>query len=433
MFTRLLYDFAIRIFALSIHMAAWFNPKAKLWVTGRRYWRRTLAQAVPVVLLPTSGGRILWIHAASLGEFEQGRPVIEAVREQFPDWRIVLTFFSPSGYEIRKNYPHADLVCYLPLDTRRNAADFLDIIRPDVAIFVKYEFWANYLFELQKRGIPTLLVSALFRRTQPFFQWYGTFWRKMLGCFTHFFVQNKDSAGMLQEIGFQNISIAGDTRVDRVLSIAQQAPENAILDAFKKSPVTGESLPLLIAGSTWPPDEAILTEVMRSGAFEEMKWVFAPHDPSSAAVARLSAICPPEESGPLLTYAQADVTSAKQASNLIIDNVGLLNTLYRYGHIAYIGGGLGKGIHNTLEPAAFGLPIIFGPKYERFEEARQFVARGGAFVVRDAEELAAVLLKLQDAAFYANASRAVLGYLEENRGATEEVVSFLRRYFLAAA
>ncbi len=432
MITRLLYDIAIWIFVLATHVAAFFNQKAKLWVAGRRHWRSALSEAASAALVPaTESGRTLWIHAASLGEFEQGRPVIEAVREQFPGWKIVLTFFSPSGFEIRKNYPHADLVCYLPADTRRNATDFLEIIRPDVAIFVKYEFWANYLFELKKRGVPTLLVSALFRQTQPFFQWYGAFWRRMLGCFTHVFVQNEASAGMLQKIDFQDVSIAGDTRVDRVLSIAQQAPENAILDAFKKSPLTGESLPLLIAGSTWPPDEAILTEVMRSDTFEEMKWVFAPHDPSPAAVARLSALCPPEESGPLLTYTQADVSSAEQASNLVIDNVGLLNTLYRYGHIAYIGGGLGKGIHNTLEPAAFGLPIIFGPKYERFEEARQFVARGGAFVVRDAAALSDVLRQLQDADFYENASRAVLGYLEENRGATEQVVAFLRTYIFA--
>lgn len=419
-----LYDLAIRVFVLITKVASFFDPKAKLWITGRRHWRSDLSKAA---FAPSEQGRTFWIHAASLGEFEQGRPVIEAVREQFPGWRIVLTFFSPSGFEIRKNYPHADLVCYLPADTRRNAADFLDLIRPDVAVFVKYEFWANYLFELKKRGIPVLLVSALFRQTQPFFQWYGAFWRRMLGCFTHFFVQNEASAEMLQRIGFQNVSIAGDTRVDRVLSIAQQAPGNTILDTFQKSPVTGESLPLLIAGSTWPPDEAILTEVMRSDTFDEMKWVFAPHDPSPASVERLLVACPSEIPGEVLTYSQAKTAAAGQAKVLIIDNIGLLNTLYRYGHIAYIGGGLGKGIHNTLEPAAFGLPIIFGPKYERFEEARQFVARGGAFVVRNADELSAVLLQLQHPGFYENASRAVRGYLEENRGATEQVIAYLRK------
>ncbi|MCC6279409.1 MAG: 3-deoxy-D-manno-octulosonic acid transferase [Saprospiraceae bacterium] len=432
MVSRILYDIAIRIFVLLTHVAALFDQKAKLWVAGRRHWRQSLAQSVSTALVPKDSGRTLWIHAASLGEFEQGRPVIEAVREQFPDWRIVLTFFSPSGYEIRKNYPHADLVCYLPSDTRRNAADFLDLIRPDVAIFVKYEFWANYLFALRKRGVPTLLVSALFRKSQPFFQWYGAFWKKMLSCFTHIFVQNKDSAEMLQKIGFQHVSIAGDTRIDRVISIAGQASENALLAAFEKKSSSGETAPLLIAGSTWPPDEAILTDVMRFPVFEGFKWVLAPHDPSQSSVGRLQSACPNDTPGAVLTYSQANTDSARQAKVLIINNVGLLNTLYRYGRVAYIGGGLGKGIHNTLEPAAFGLPIIFGPKYTRFEEARQFVARGGAFVVHDAAELSAVLLQLQDADFYKNASRAVLGYLEENRGATEQVVLFLRRYFLAA-
>ena len=420
---RLLYDAAIGLFVALTNVAAVFNDKARLWVAGRRNWRNTLRRA-----WPERSGPTVWIHAASLGEFEQGRPVIEAVRAQFPGWRIVLTFFSPSGYEIRKNYPHADLVCYLPADTRRNAADFLDIVRPDVAVFVKYEFWANYLFELKKRRIPVLLVSALFRETQPFFQWYGAFWRDMLGCFTRFFVQNKLSENLLESIGFQNVTVAGDTRVDRVLHLAAQAPENDVVAAFRKSPLTGETLPLLIAGSTWPADEAMLTEVMRNGDPEGWKWVFAPHDPSAAAVARLRTLCPKDEAGEVLLYSQANASNATQAPTLLIDNVGLLNTLYRYGHVAYIGGGLGKGIHNTLEPAAFGLPVIFGPKYEKFEEARQFVARGGAFVVRNPAELTRVLQQLQDPGFYKKASRAVLDYLEESRGATDLILAFFHEH-----
>ncbi|HOY07545.1 MAG TPA: glycosyltransferase N-terminal domain-containing protein [Saprospiraceae bacterium] len=420
---RLLYDAAIALFVLLTRIAAVFDEKARLWVNGRRNWRTTLRQAAP-----EHSGATLWVHAASLGEFEQGRPVIEAVRAQFPGRRIVLTFFSPSGFEIRKNYPHADLVCYLPADTRRNAIDFLDIIRPDVAVFVKYEFWANYLFELKKRQIPVLLVSALFREKQPFFKWYGAFWRDMLGCFTRFFVQNKLSENLLQNIGFQNVTVAGDTRVDRVLHLAAQAPENEVVAAFQKSPLTGETLPLLIAGSTWPADEAILTEVMRKDGPEDWKWVFAPHDPSPAAIARLLALCPKEEMGEVLLYSKANASNATAASTLLIDNVGLLNTLYRYGHVAYIGGGLGKGIHNTLEPAAFGLPVIFGPKYEKFEEARQFVARGGAFVVHNAAELKALLHQFKDPVFYENAYRAVLTYLEESRGATHLILAFFQRH-----
>ncbi|MEQ1747625.1 MAG: glycosyltransferase N-terminal domain-containing protein, partial [Saprospiraceae bacterium] len=211
---RLLYDVAIALLTGLLHGAAWFHPKAKKWVAGRQNWRNDVSSRF------AKRGAVLWVHVSSLGEFEQGRPVIEAFRVTFPDWQIVLTFFSPSGYEVRKNYPHADLVCYLPADTRRNARDFLDLVRPDAALFVKYDFWANYLFEVKKCGIPTVLVSALFRPKQPFFRWYGGLWRRMLGCFTHIFVQNELSAALLHSIGFQNITVAGDTRVDRVLSLA---------------------------------------------------------------------------------------------------------------------------------------------------------------------------------------------------------------------
>ena len=417
---RFLYDLFIGAMSVGMHVAALFNEKTRKGIGGRRNWRTLLRVSLLAEKKPT-----VWVHAASLGEFEQGRPVIEAIRAQFPDWRIVLTFFSPSGFEIRKNYAQADLVCYLPLDTRRNAFDFLEIIRPDVAIFVKYEFWANYLFELKKRGIPTLLVSALFREKQPFFQWYGAFWRRMLACFSHFFVQNHFSEKLLQSIGFQNITVAGDTRVDRVLQLAAQAPENAVLKSFSKNN-NKDTTYLLIAGSTWPADEAILLNVKRRPVADEVKFIFAPHDPSSTAVSRLKAMCPQDEFGVVFTYSEVGPANAGAATTLIIDNVGMLNTLYRYGRVAYIGGGFGKGIHNTLEPAAYGLPVIFGPKYEKFEEAREFVARGGAFVVRNAYELEAVLQQLQSPGFYENASRAVQAYLEENRGATDKILEFLR-------
>jgi len=421
-----LYEIGIRLFVLGVRIAAFFNEKAKKWVEGRKNWREKYRSALTTNnQQPTT--KTLWLHAASLGEFEQGRPVIEAFRERFPGWKIVLTFFSPSGYEIRKNYPHADFIFYLPADTRRNARDFLDLIKPDAAIFVKYEFWANYLFELKKRGVPTLLVSALFREKQPFFQWWGGFWRNMLDCFTHFFVQNQDSAKLLQRIGFQNTTIAGDTRVDRVLKIAEGAKANEIVAAFQKSPVEDVLCDLLIAGSTWPSDESLIAESLRQSVTDVIKVVFAPHDPSPKSVSQILALLPRDEFGTTLPYSQATVKTAREASCLIIDNVGMLNTLYRYGKIAYIGGGFGRGIHNTLEPAAFGLPVIFGPKYEKFEEARQFVARGGAFPVKNSEELAAVLQKLQDPAFYEKASQAVLGYLEESKGATERILSFLKQ------
>lgn len=426
-----LYELAIRLFTLVIRSASFFKAKARAWVDGRANWRsRYRADFQPA-------GKVLWVHAASLGEFEQGRPVIEAFRNQFPDWQVVLSFFSPSGYEVRKNYPFADFVCYLPADTRRNAADFLDIIKPDAAIFVKYEFWANYLFELKRRNVPAVLVSALFRNAQPFFRWYGPLWRRMLGCFTRFFVQDRHSAELLQSIDFQNVTIAGDTRVDRVLAIAENAPGNEIAAAFADSVCSKEENPghpfpdsgVFIAGSTWQPDEEIIMPALAgltTGADSAWKLIIAPHDPSEANVAR---IC--RAAGPgVVRYSQATPAVAREARTLVIDNVGLLNTLYRYGTVAYIGGGFGKGIHNTLEPAAFGLPVIFGPKYQKFEEARQFVARGGAFPVQRAADLVTVLEKLRDPGSYDAASGAVRGYLEESRGATEQILSFFMQIML---
>lgn len=415
-----LYEIVIRLLVLSIRVGAFFNEKAKKWVNGRRNWRKICQSNIQH---PTSNiPQTLWLHVASLGEFEQGRPVIEAFKEQFPGWRVVLTFFSPSGYEIRKNYPHADFVCYLPADTRRNARDFLDLIKPDAAIFVKYDFWANYLFELKKRGVPTLLASALFRESQPFFKWWGGFWRKMLGCFTHIFVQNEDSAKLLERIGFQNITVAGDTRVDRVLKIAEGAKENEIVAVFAGEDST------FIAGSSWDADEDVFLPVFQKPDFQKYKLVVAPHEPSEANVQR---ICRQIENA--VRYSQM-LRSAKHGTRvLVIDNVGMLNTLYRYGSIAYIGGGFGKGIHNTLEPAAFGLPIIFGPKYEKFEEAQQMVARGGAFSVKNSKEFEAVLKKLEDLDFYKKASQTVREYLEESRGATAAILAYLKKMSIVRA
>ncbi|MFN0173986.1 MAG: 3-deoxy-D-manno-octulosonic acid transferase [Saprospiraceae bacterium] len=424
----LLYNLAIRFFVSCIKFAALFNLKAQLWVKGRQNWRKRFA-VVPFIV-HRSSFKVLWLHAASLGEFEQGRPIIEAFRTQFPNWKIVLTFFSPSGYEIRKDYPNADLVCYLPADTSQNARDFLQIIQPDAAIFVKYEFWANYLFELKKRDIPTLLVAALFRPSQPFFKWYGGFWRKMLGCFSHIFVQNESSGKLLQSIDIQKFTLAGDTRVDRVLKIAEDAPENGIVKAF----VGADSGQVLVVGSSWEADEAVIIKGLQlSESFKlsgSLKLIIAPHEPSKGNVDR---IC--KQVGNAVRYSRCLEVTPPRASEmsppsstcLVIDNIGLLNTLYRYGTLAYIGGGFGKGIHNTLEPAAFGLPILFGPKYEKFEEAQQFVARGGAFPVRNAEEMAEILAKLQDPVFYKNASHAVRSYLEENRGATGMVMAYINK------
>lgn len=403
-----LYEWFIRLMTSGLRLAAFFHPKAQKWVNGRQKWRSRYAASFE------KKGRVLWVHAASLGEFEQGRPVIESFREKFPGWQIVLSFFSPSGYEIRKNYPQADFICYLPADTRRNARDFLDLIRPDAVVFVKYEFWANYLSELKRRDIPTLLVSALFRPGQPFFRWYGGFWRRMLGCFSHVFVQNAESGHLLQKIGMGNYTVAGDTRVDRVLKLAAQAPENDVVRSF------AGNRPVFIAGSAWEVDEAVFLPVLQQPGFQQFRIIIAPHEPSEKHLAQLI----PRLKRPYIRYS-ACTAAAPPAEILIIDNVGMLNTLYRYGAVAFIGGGFGKGIHNTLEPAAFGLPVLFGPRYEKFEEARQLVARGGAFVIRNTADLVSILKKLDDPAFYQRASGATLAYLEESRGATERIIQYL--------
>jgi len=288
-----------------------------------------------------------------------------------------------------------------------------------VAVFVKYEFWANYLFELKKRGTITLLVSALFRPAQPFFKSYGQFWRRMLGCFTHLFVQNERSAKLLQGIDFQNFTVAGDTRVDRVLKIAEAAKANEIVQEF----VGADQDQVLVLGSSWEADEALVFAAQP----EQTGWklIIAPHEPSETNVERIA-----NQANQVLRYSNEMAERTENPTDkscLIIDNVGLLNSLYRYGKVAYIGGGFGKGIHNTLEPAAFGLPIIFGPKYEKFEEARQFVAQGGAFSVRNAPELATVLEQLRAPAHYQNASNAVTGYLERNQGATGKILEYLEK------
>lgn len=408
----MLYELIIRLLGTGMRLAAFFVPKARKWAEGRRDWRAGYSSRFK------KQGRVLWVHAASLGEFEQGRPLIEQFRAQFPDWQIVLSFFSPSGYEIRKNYPEADFVCYLPLDTRRNARDFLDLIQPDAAVFVKYEFWSNYLHALKKRRTPVVLISAIFRAGQPFFQWYGGFWRQMLRCFSHIFVQNGESARLLQGIGLHEaVTVAGDTRVDRVLRIAESAPENPVLERF-----AGSATRVLVVGSSWPADEAILAEVMNQPDFQDFKIVWAPHEPSKEQIDRLEALLSPAT---VVRYSQAAEKNVETARHLVIDNIGMLNTLYRYGQLAYIGGGFGRGIHNTLEPAAWGLPVIFGPKYGKFEEARQLVGRGGAFVVQDRESLGGVLRGLSDPDAWRKASETVRAYMAESKGATRQVLEYL--------
>lgn len=412
---RILYEIAIRLYAFVIRCLGPLNEKAKKWSDGRKNWRHLLQEQVK----HWEGQPVFWLHAASLGEFEQGRPLIEAIRTQYPHWKIVLSFFSPSGYEIRKNYDFADYVCYLPADTRRNARDFVEILQPRLAVFVKYEFWLHYLFALKHKGTPTLLISGIFRPNQPFFQWYGSLWRQMLRAFTHFFVQNDASAQLLGSLGFQNVTIAGDTRIDRVLKIVQEAQPIPIAANFKASAQS----PIFIVGSSWDNDEKVYLPILQNADFQYFKTIIAPHSLLPAHVLHLEQQI--ARSSKSIRYSQAAQIDLAPYPFLIIDNIGMLNQLYQYGHIAYIGGGFGKAIHNILEPAAWGLPVIFGPKHKKFEEARQLVKSGGAFVVENGKDLQAILQYLADPGQYARASQAVRAWLEANKGATSKILSFL--------
>ncbi len=410
---RVLYDLGIQFYLLTLRFLAPFREKARLWQAGRRQWESNLRQAIGRNECP------IWVHCASLGEFEQGRPLIEQLKSEYPDVKIVLTFFSPSGYEIRKNYELADHVAYLPADTAQNARQFLQIVQPRLVIFVKYEFWYHFLTQLQQQQIPSLLISAIFHPRQPFFQWYGSFFRQILRCFQHIFVQNEASAQLLEQIGVENFSIAGDTRIDRVLAITKKAKRFPKIERF-----VGQS-PVLIAGSSWPPDEAILVEFIQQNSDNDWKFIIAPHDISEKHIQQIEQLF---KGWPITRYTKTETALAK-ASILIVDTIGMLSALYQYGKVAYIGGGFGAGIHNTLEPVAFGLPVLFGPKFDKFEEAVQLVRRGGAFVVEDAVHFEKHLQELEKPKQYEQAAAVAKNYVAENQGATEKIMAFIQATF----
>jgi 3-deoxy-D-manno-octulosonic-acid transferase len=413
------YNLLTQAYFLGIKLTSLWNAKAKQWVQGRvGQWGWLEAN---IAKQRTDNQRLVWMHCASLGEFEQGRPLLEALRQLHPELKILLTFFSPSGYEIRKNYPVADWVTYLPADTAANARRFLGLVKPDLAIFVKYEFWYHYLSNLKQRGIPVLLVSAIFRPGQPFFKWYGRLHREMLGCFSTIFVQDEPSQQLLLKIENLTVQVAGDTRVDRVLAIAKNPIDLPLVKRF-----CGEA-PMLVCGSTWPPDEAILNRVFEHEKFKDWKFILVPHDVQPA---HLQAI---EKNLyiPSVRYSQLSEANPPTARLLLVDNIGLLSSLYFFGKIAYIGGGFGQGIHNTLEPAAYGLPIVFGPKYGKFEEAKWLVKNGGAFVVKNNEELMNVLSELQSEEVRNLASKTALDFIEYRKGATEATILKIKSLLFA--
>jgi 3-deoxy-D-manno-octulosonic-acid transferase len=414
-----LYNFGILLYHFGIWLVSFFNAKARLWLQGRQHLFETLENQS--FIKKNKSSKIVWMHVASLGEFEQGRPLIESLKKKDPEkYQIVLSFFSPSGYELRKNDPLADFVTYLPLDTAANASRFLNRIQPDIAIFVKYEFWFHHLNELKKRKIPTLLIAAVFRPDQIFFRPYGLFFKKLLTnhYFDQIFVQNEASLTLLQKIGCQNVILAGDTRIDRVTAIAAAAKAFPLIEQF-----VGKDN-ALVCGSTWEADETLIFNWLQNkGSSVFKKIIIAPHEIGKARIQQLQKRLPNQT----ICYTQLiDNQPIGNATILIIDNIGMLSALYRYGKVAYIGGGFGQGIHNILEPAAFGLPILFGTNYQKFVEANALIAAEGAFSVQNLEQFAEKMTFLETAQHWNRASSIVQQYLNQNRGATILIADYLK-------
>lgn len=401
-----LYDIIITLYAWAIRVASWRNTKARLWVEGRRNLLQRMAETIP------ADERIIWVHVASLGEFEQGRPLMEEIRRRHPDYKILLTFFSPSGYEIRKNYAGADYIFYLPIDTRRNVRRFLDIVRPEVAIFVKYEFWLNMLLELGRREIRTFVVSAIFRPNSIFFRPWGGLWRRALKSFEAIFVQNDTSKLLLGKLGHTNVQVAGDTRFDRVAEIAANAKRVELIERFKGNK------PLFVAGSTWGPDEEHLLPIVNENP--TLKFVIAPHEMDQGRINHLIEAT----RGGAIRYTECNETTDFSTTQLLIlDTVGLLASVYGSATWSYIGGGFGVGIHNTLEAATFGLPIAFGPNYHKFKEACELIEVGAARSFTTTDELRAWFAPLRDdAEALKRSGEAARSYTQKNQGATKLIL-----------
>jgi 3-deoxy-D-manno-octulosonic-acid transferase len=411
----LLYNLGIRVYYLLIVIASVYNKKARLWISGRRCILKQISEKVG------PGSDIIWFHCSSLGEFEQGRPLMEKLKASLPDKKILLTFFSPSGYEVRKNYPGADYIFYLPVDTQKNSSMFLEIVKPCMAFFIKYEFWYHYLTKLKKSGIKTYLVSGIFRPGQIFFRFYGNWFRKIFRCFTHFFLQDEESASLLKSIGLTNFTVSGDTRFDRVFSIANRAADLPVIQSFCSNKLT------LVAGSIWPPDEEIIVRFINENKFP-VRFILVPHeiheqeirqllDSIKVKAARYSTISNPFPAGD---------STGSSAEVLIIDVIGILSAVYKYGKLAYIGGGFGKGIHNILEAATFGLPVIFGPNYKKFREANDLVRLKGAFPINNYSSFADILnVLLTDRKVYAEAGESAINYIRSNIGATNSITKFV--------
>jgi 3-deoxy-D-manno-octulosonic-acid transferase len=398
---EILYNTGILLYIAAIRLAAMFNSKASLWIKGRKGWKARLKEK----MIP--GEKKLWIHCSSLGEFEQGRPLIEEIKNRYPGYKVFLTFFSPSGYEVRKNYPVADWVEYLPADLPGNVRHFVKVVDPELVIFVKYEFWNNYISELNRKNIPVYLVSGIFRPGQHFFRWYGFFFRGMLQKFKRIFVQDARSEDLLAGIGITNVTMAGDTRFDRVVKISGTASAIPRIEKFRGNER------LFLAGSSWKADEEIIARYINRSP-SVMKWVFAPHEVERSNIDRLEKMF----STSVVRFSELTPDSAG-ARVLIIDNIGMLSSAYQYAYIAAVGGGFGKGIHNILEPACWKIPVLFGPNHTRFREAVELIKEEGAMTFNSYDSFEKIVDKLlSDNLFYLKSARSASDYITKNTGAT---------------
>jgi 3-deoxy-D-manno-octulosonic-acid transferase len=407
------YNIFLWLFRAGTQIASLFNPKAKKWVTGRKQLFQRLEAAIPAEI------PVIWVHCASLGEFEQGRPVMEKLKALYPGYKILLTFFSPSGYEVQKNYKGADWVFYLPMDSPRNAKRFLEIVHPSLVIFVKYEFWYYYLKKIKYRNIPLLLISALFRKDMSFFKWYGGLQRKMLSRFDHLFVQTPSAKKLVDELGLGKIcSISGDTRFDRVLEIAAGATTILSIEKFIG---TNKAI---IAGSTWKPDEELLQQSLDFLSFNQIKLIIAPHEIDEKHISELLTLFPTA-----IRYSTlSELKESEGANILIIDNIGLLSRIYRYAYCCYIGGGLSStGVHNVLEAAVFSKPVFYGPQYTKYSEAIGLIDTKGAYAVENKDEFIETLNQLLlNPVHYEETSVRAGEFVKNNAGATQKIVAFIQ-------
>jgi len=407
---RTLYSFLTHISVFFLWVSGFFNKKMRLFVKGRE----KVIDRIALQIQPED--KTIWFHCASLGEYEQGLPIMQAIKSSYPKYKLVLTFFSPSGYEIKKNSPVADLITYLPLDTRGNARRFVNLVHPSLAIFVKYEFWPNYLFELENSGIPAINVSGLFRKSQSFFRPHGVFMRKALRTIDHFFVQNSHSETLLKGIGIDHVSISGDTRFDRVSAQIEQDNTLPFIEDFK-----GNSI-CVVCGSTWPEDEAILIPYINAAA-TQVKFIMAPHIIEAGKIEAFRK----KITGTSILYSEKDSADLSAASVLIIDNIGLLTRVYNYADIAYVGGAMGtSGLHNILEPATFGIPIVIGRNFEKFPEAKRLQSLAALFSVSNQEEVFEIMSRLVEDKNFREKTGMIAGhFVNSNTGATRVIMNYV--------